>query len=492
MEVRSIIRNFIIFVCYCGCVMPLISNAQIKASPPPIKIYTIKDGNMYIALSKKLSKPSLDSFIRQYTLGDLGLDRFIKTDSFGNLKKLGWTLVANDPEIFVISKPLISSKNLGDYADKISYTEKQGSEKPSFPIVSDKVVYGCNQFTKNKSLFAVKESEVTFFLKNNLQARKVMLAGSFNNWDPDALAMMRTDSGWITRVKLKPGKYWYKFVADGNWMTDNDNLLRENDGYGNLNSVYFQSNVTFKLDSFTKAKKVILAGSFNNWREKELSMIKTQHGWMLPLYLADGTHTYKFIVDGTWIPDPKNPNRLPDGNNNFNSVFFLGNPYLFKLSGFTNAKRVILSGSFNNWREDELMMKKTVTGWELPYILRPGNYEYKFIVDGKWITDPANPLTVDNEQKTKNSFLVVDANYTFRLKGFATAKKVYLAGDFNGWDPASLPMKHEADGWTFSVHLSPGKHKYKFMVDGNWITDPGNKLWEQNEFGTGNSVVWIE
>ena len=492
MEVRGIIRNFIILVCFCGCVMPLISNAQIKASPPPIKIYTIKDGNMYIALSKTLSKPSLDSFIRQYALADLALDRFIKTDSFARLKKLGWKLEANDPDIFVISKPLISSKNLGNPADKIVYTEKQGAAKPSFPIVSDKVVYGCNQFTKNKSLFAVKGSEVIFFLKNNFQARRVMLAGSFNDWDPDATAMIKTDSGWIARLKLKPGKYWYKFVADGNWMMDNDNLLHENDGYGNENSVYYQSNITFKLDSFTKAKKVVLTGSFNQWRDKELPMIRTARGWVLPLYLADGTHTYKFIVDGIWMPDPKNPDRLPDGHNSFNSVIFLGTPYVFKLNGFTSAKRVILSGTFNNWREDELLMKKTSAGWELPYILRPGNYEYKFIVDGKWMTDPANPLAVDNEQKTKNSFLVIGANYTFRLKGFPDAKKIYLAGDFNNWDPSSLLMKHDGDEWTFSVHLSPGKHKYKFRVDDVWITDPGNKLWEQNEYGTGNSVVWVE
>jgi len=37
-----------------------------------------------------------------------------------------------------------------------------------------------------------------------------------------------------------------------------------------------------------------------------------------------------------------------------------------------------------------------------------------------------------------------------------------------------------------------GKHKYKYLVDGKWITDPNNKNWEQNEFGTGNSIIWVE
>ena len=53
-------------------------------------------------------------------------------------------------------------------------------------------------------------------------------------------------------------------------------------------------------------------------------------------------------------------------------------------------------------------------------------------------------------------------------------------------------MQRVGDEWIFKVHLYPGKHLYKFIVDGKWILDPGNKLWEQNEYNTGNSVVWID
>ena len=40
------------------------------------------------------------------------------------------------------------------------------------------------------------------------------------------------------------------------------------------------------------------------------------------------------------------------------------------------------------------------------------------------------------------------------------AKSVCLVGDFNGWDPTSLPMKRRTDGWWFlevalSQWLSP-------------------------------------
>jgi len=209
-----------------------------------------------------------------------------------------------------------------------------------------------------------------------------MLAGSFNNWNPDALSMNRTDSGWIAYVKLGPGKFWYKFIVDGGWTVDNDNQLRENDGRGNINSVFYRPNVVFALNGFTTAKKVFLSGSFNNWKPDELQMMKTTKGWQLPLYLAEGTHTYKFVVDGKWYRDENDKEKLPDGNGDFNSVIRLGKPYLFRLKGFENAKQVVLSGSFNGRKQGELFMSRTATGWELPYTLGPGNYEYKFIVDG--------------------------------------------------------------------------------------------------------------
>ncbi|HEY4148059.1 MAG TPA: glycogen-binding domain-containing protein, partial [Chitinophagaceae bacterium] len=91
-----------------------------------------------------------------------------------------------------------------------------------------------------------------------------------------------------------------------------------------------------------------------------------------------------------------------------------------------------------------------------------------------------------------HSYLVVEPNFTFRLKGHAGAHKVFLAGDFDDWSNNSLAMKKEGDEWVYSVHLSAGKHLYKFIVDDIWVIDPSNPLWEQNEQNTGNSIVWID
>jgi hypothetical protein len=74
-------------------------------------------------------------------------------------------------------------------------------------------------------------------------AKTATLAGTFNNWSPDATPMVKKASGdWVVTLQLKPDRYLYKFVIDGRWMEDPDNTEREDDGHGGFNSVYRLSN----------------------------------------------------------------------------------------------------------------------------------------------------------------------------------------------------------------------------------------------------------
>ncbi|MES2647261.1 MAG: hypothetical protein V4717_10320 [Bacteroidota bacterium] len=448
-----------------------------------------KDGSFSVELYKHSSLTAIEEFISKYDLGELNLKQVLKTSQTDTLTKLGWKILVNNKEKLVITKPLFGTTNINDPVKSgIAQSELFAA---LFPVVSSDVAYGVNRF-KNKSSFAIKSNSVTFYLRNKLDASEVMLAGSFNNWDPAVLPMRKTEAGWIADVKLKPGKYWYKFIIDGKWEIDHDNELQENDGLGNTNSVYYFSNHTFTLNNQPKAKNVYVSGSFNSWRQRELKMVRSNTEWLLPIYLAEGTHRYKYIVDGSWMTDPGNREVLSDGTGGLNSVVKFGKPTLFKLSNYSNATSVMLSGNFNEWRSDELPMKKTADGWELLYTLAPGNYEYKFVVDGNWITDPQNAVLTSKNKSLQNSFLVVGGNYTFGVKGIQNAREVYLAGDFNNWSDLTLPMKRVGDKWMCKVYLAPGKHKYKLIVDGQWITDPSNEAWEQNEFGTGNSIIWID
>lgn len=72
------------------------------------------------------------------------------------------------------------------------------------------------------------------------------------------------------------------------------------------------------------------------------------------------------------------------------------------------------------------------------------------------------------------------------------AKNVFLAGSFNGWNTTSTPMQRNADGWwEKDLPLAPGRYRYKFIVDGNWMPDPANSDTEPDGLGGLNSRLTI-
>lgn len=73
-----------------------------------------------------------------------------------------------------------------------------------------------------------------------------------------------------------------------------------------------------------------------------------------------------------------------------------------------------------------------------------------------------------------------------------TAKQVQVAGSFNEWKPERTPLVAENNGrWTGNLHLSPGRHEYLFVVDGQWLPDPNARESVENPFGGKNSVLQI-
>jgi uncharacterized coiled-coil DUF342 family protein len=98
----------------------------------------------------------------------------------------------------------------------------------------------------------------------------------------------------------------------------------------------------------------------------------------------------------------------------------------------------------------------------------------------------------ENSIPGRNQNIYQSPNYYFRLKGYNEAEKVYLVGDFENWNQTHYLMHWDEGEWLFPIHLEPGKYLYKFIVDGEWILDPANYFIEENEYGTGNSVVIIK
>lgn len=72
------------------------------------------------------------------------------------------------------------------------------------------------------------------------------------------------------------------------------------------------------------------------------------------------------------------------------------------------AKEVYLAGEFNNWKLDEnTRMEQTNGCWSKRLSLEKGSYRYRFVIDGNWTEDTANPLTRMNSYGTLDSLLEI-------------------------------------------------------------------------------------
>jgi hypothetical protein len=476
--------GFILILLFCG-----MQNA-LAQSPNSL---VITGDRLVLTIDLKSSSAQIDSILK--VAGIVAKTSAVKKDEFAAINNDGWQLASQQDGIARFERLLADADyDPQDMPFKITAEIPSIEGKPGYP---GQVEFGINKYAK-MTVMELASGLTRFILPGFERSKRVFLSGSFNNWSTLKGLMTRTEGGWILDEKLDAGVYEYKYIADGRWMTDPNNLQSVNDGAGNTNSVYFKYNYKFRLAGFAAAHKVAVSGDFNNWDPFELGMQKKGTAWERRLYLGDGRHEYRFMVDGQWITDPANPSKISSEEKNksddkyayLNSVLKLGEPVTLKLEGRQAAKTVVLAGDFGNIEAADLKMEKKGGSWVVRLVLSPGNYDYRFIVDGVPLRDPANPhYSVKNGEEW--SFLAVSPNYTFRLAHHARAKKVALCGIFNNWDPSGYTMDHQNDEWTISFHLKKGKYLYKFRVDGDWVRDPGNKLWEDDD-GNDNSVLWIE
>jgi len=70
-------------------------------------------------------------------------------------------------------------------------------------------------------------------------ARTVQVAGDFNGWNPARTSLEQISSdAWAVTIPLKPGRYEYMFVVDGQqWIADPFAAEQSDDGFGSRNAV---------------------------------------------------------------------------------------------------------------------------------------------------------------------------------------------------------------------------------------------------------------
>jgi 1,4-alpha-glucan branching enzyme len=72
------------------------------------------------------------------------------------------------------------------------------------------------------------------------------------------------------------------------------------------------------------------------------------------------------------------------------------------------------------------------------------------------------------------------------------ARSAAVVGSFNDWNESRTPMSLQPAGsWKATVWLPAGRYEYRFVVDGQWMSDPSAKEHVQNTFGSTNSVLVV-
>ena len=99
--------------------------------------------------------------------------------------------------------------------------------------------------------------------------------------------------------------------------------------------------------------------------------------------------------------------------------------------------------------------------------------------------------TVAAQKATAKKPVVKNVTFTVHAE---KGKAVYVAGEFNKWNPTAKKMAYKAKNglYTATVKLAPGDYQYKFVIDGTWCADPENANAVPNDQGTFNSIITVK
>ena len=93
------------------------------------------------------------------------------------------------------------------------------------------------QAVKIKSLKQAVDKKIEFEYVAP-SAQKVTVAGTFNNWNPEACVLRKDRNGkWGIALNLAPGRYEYRYCVDGIWESDQRPVETSPNAFGSWNCV---------------------------------------------------------------------------------------------------------------------------------------------------------------------------------------------------------------------------------------------------------------
>ncbi len=169
------------------------------------------------------------------------------------------------------------------------------------------------------------------------------------------------------------------------------------------------------------ANHVFLAGEMNDWQADTLPMVKNSQGvWQLTVYLEPGRWSYKFVQDGMWLTDERNPLKHSDGQGGYNSMLQVGTPDpLFQPRANPNERGTLQEISF----QSQELGARTVLLYRPAGVKSDATLPWALVLHGygmdrhQWVNDGDLPTLLDNliaSQKIQPmALLMVDGGKSF-------------------------------------------------------------------------------
>ena len=118
-----------------------------------------------------------------------------------------------------------------------------------------------------------------------------------------------------------------------------------------------------------------------------------------------------------------------------------------------------------------------------------GFADYQALANEILQQEPA--LATAEDARIATAPAVTPDGVTFTIEAPAAAH-VQLAGDFNEWSPDGSEMEAVGLVWKKTLKLAPGRYRYRYVIDGQWHSDPHNAAVEPSPFGGDDSVLVLD
>lgn len=188
------------------------------------------------------------------------------------------TLVLND--YFLNSKRITEVKPPKGLRIDLTKDKKFAVIKGQLSRPMDNISFTLDRHRYDIPVEKPKKKEVTLSFNADQHYKKVSVKGEMNSWNAAESPLKKENGKWRINFKLPPGKYAYKFLADGKEILDPPNNRHVSNGMGGQNSVLqvpgpaqselpTAQTVSYSADSVTIATS-LSANALAYWQNKRL------------------------------------------------------------------------------------------------------------------------------------------------------------------------------------------------------------------------------